>query len=207
MFFTYYYFSLFNCCGETCILKITNYRALEEGEVITPEVAAALAKLEIYPITVGMQLLGVFDGETFYLSDILDIDLDEFRSKVQTAAGGAFNLAFNTRYFTGSVMQSLLSKAHNDALAVAVKTSYPSESTINMLIAKAHSAMLGVASQSGDGVDDELKEMLGNAASAAVSAPVEQTESSDKEEEDEEGEEDEEVSEEDAVSGLGALFG
>ena len=189
--------------GKIVIRK--KHTAVKTGEVITANVAAALAKLEIYPITVGMQLLGVFDGETFYLSDVLDIDLDEFRSKVQIAAGSAFNLAFNTRYFTGSIMPSLLSKAHNDALAVALETAYPSESTIKALLAKAHSSMLGVASHSGDGADDELKDMLGNAASAAVSVPisVEKTESSDDEEEDEE----EEVSEEDAVSGLGALFG
>lgn len=192
--------------GKIVIRK--KHTAVAEGEVITAEVAAALTKLEIYPITVGMQLLGAFDGETFYLSDVLDIDLSEFRGKVQSATAQAFNLAFNTRYFTGATMQPLLSKAHNDALAVAVSTAYPSDSTIKALLAKAHGAMLGVAGHAGDGADDELKEMLGNAAAATAVAPSEPVEeaSSSKEEDDEEDEE-EEVSEEDAVSGLGALFG
>ena len=54
------------------------------------------------------------------------------------------------------------------------------------MLAKAHSAMLGVASKSGDGVDDELKEMLGNAATAAATpAPVEESKSSDDEEDEE----------------------
>ena len=118
-----------------------------------------------------MQLLGAFDGETFYPSDVLDIDLEAFRGNVQSATAQAFNLAFNTQYFTGSVMPSLLSKAHNDALAVAMSTSYTTDSTIKALLAKAHSAMLGVASKSGDGLDDELKEMLGNAATAAAAVP------------------------------------
>ena len=65
--------------------------------------------------------------------------------------------------------------------------------------------MLGVAGHAGDGADDELKEMLGNAASAAVAAPAPVEEESSSDDEDEE--EEEEVSEEDAVSGLGALFG
>jgi len=65
--------------------------------------------------------------------------------------------------------------------------------------------MLGVAGKSGDGVDDELKELLGNAASAAVAqAPVEEKAESSQ---DEEEEEEEEASEEDVGSGLGALFG
>ena len=87
-----------------------------------------------------------------------------------------------------------------------MSTSYTTDSTIKALLAKAHSAMLGVASKSGDGLDDELKEMLGNAATAAAAAPqpVEEKKSSD-DEEDEEEEED--VSEEDTAAGLGALFG
>jgi len=189
--------------GKITIRK--KHTAVAEGDVISAEVAAAITKLEIYPITVGMQLLGAFDGKTFYLSDVLNIDMDEFRGQVQSATGQAFNLAFNTRYFTGSVMQPLLSKAHSDALAVAITTAYPSESTIKALLSKAHGTMLGVAGHAGDGADDELKEMLGNAASAAVAAPVEEKSSSD--DKDEEEEEEEEVSEEDAVSGLGALFG
>tara|TARA_B100000965_G_C19537384_1_gene734015 strand:- start:184 stop:1218 length:1035 start_codon:yes stop_codon:yes gene_type:complete len=191
--------------GKIVIRK--KHTAVAEGEVISAEVAAALDKLEIYPITVGMQLLGAFDGETFYLSDVLDIDMEEFRSTIQSAAAQSFNLAFNTRYFTGSVMQPLLSKAHSDALAVAVSTAYPSESTIKALLSKAHGAMLGVAGHAGDGVDDELKEMLGSAAFAAAAAPesVEETSSSDNEEE--EDEEEEEASEEDTAAGLGALFG
>ena len=190
--------------GKIVIRK--KHTAVAQGEVISAEVAAALTKLEIYPITVGMQLLGAFDGETFYLSDVLDIDMDEFRGQVQSAAAQSFNLAFNTCYFTGSVIQPLLSKAHSDALAVAVSTAYPSESTIKALLSKAHGAMLGVATHAGDGADDELKEMLGNAASAAVAtpAPVEE-ESSSKDDEDEE--EEEEASEEDTAAGLGALFG
>ena len=189
--------------GKIVIRK--KHTAVVEGDIISPEVASALTKLEIYPITVGMQLVGAFDGQTFYLSDVLNIDMNEFRSNVQSATAQAFNLAFNTRYFTGSVMPSLLSKAHTDALGVAMSTAYPSESTIKALLAKAHGAMLGVAGKSGDGVDDELKEMLGNAASAAVAkAPVEEKAESSQ---DEEEEEEEEASEEDVGSGLGALFG
>tara|TARA_B100000953_G_scaffold264020_1_gene230987 strand:+ start:453 stop:1478 length:1026 start_codon:yes stop_codon:yes gene_type:complete len=188
--------------GKITIRK--KHTAVAKGDIINENIAGALAKLEIYPITVGMQLLGAFDGKTFYLSDVLNIDMDAFRGNVQSATAQAFNLAFNTRYFTGSVMPSLLSKAQNEALAVAMATSYPSDSTIKALLAKAHSAMLGVASKSGDGADDELKEMLGNAATVAAAepAPVEESKSSDEDEEEEE-----EVSEEDTAAGLGALFG
>ena len=60
--------------------------------------------------------------------------------------------------------------------------------------------ILGVASKSDDGLDDELKEMLGNAATAAAAAakPVEEKSSDDEEDE-------EEVLK--VAAGLGALFG
>ncbi|MDG1543420.1 MAG: 50S ribosomal protein L10, partial [archaeon] len=77
--------------GKIVIRK--KHTAVAEGDIISAEVASALTKLEVYPITVGMQLIGAFDGETFYLSDVLNIDMDEFRGNVQSATAQAFNLA------------------------------------------------------------------------------------------------------------------
>ena len=47
--------------GKIVIRK--KHTAVAEGDIISAEVASALTKLEVYPITVGMQLVGAFDGE------------------------------------------------------------------------------------------------------------------------------------------------
>ena len=55
--------------------------AVAGGDTISAQVAAALTKLEIYPVTMGMELLGAYDGQDFYPPEVLDIDYDEFHGR------------------------------------------------------------------------------------------------------------------------------
>ena len=189
--------------GEVVIRK--KHTAVNEGDVISADIAAALTKLEIYPIEMGMDLLAAFDGETFYLSDVLDLDLDLFTSQIQSATAGAFNLAVNVAYPTTSTINTLLATAQRNSLSLALSAKITNSATVKQLLAEAYGSMLGLASQAGDGLDDELRDRLGSAQSAPAAAPEETTES--KEDDSEDEEEEEEVSEEDAAAGLGALFG
>ena len=184
--------------GQIVIRK--RHVAVAEGDSISAQVAAALAKLEIYPITMGMELLGAYDGQNFYPPEILDIDYDEFRGRLQSAVVGAFNLAMHTRWFSSATTVPLVVKARAEALAVARAAVWPSEDTISALLAEAHRQMLGIASHAGDGADKELKAMQG----ATVAAPAVQAKKAEAGEEPEA--EQDEASEEDAVSGLGAMF-
>ncbi len=189
--------------GEVVIRK--KHTAVNKGEEISADIASALTKLEIYPIEMGMDLLAAFDGETFYLSDVLNLDLDLFNSQIQSAAAGAFNLAVNVAYPTTATISVLLATAQRNSLALALSAKITNSTTVKQLLAEAYSSMLGLASQAGDGLDDELKDRLGSAQPAPAAAPEESTDS--KEEDSEDEEEEEEVSEEDAAAGLGALFG
>mgnify|MGYP003719367097 CR=1 FL=1 len=95
--------------GQIVIRK--RHVAVAEGDTISAPVASALAKLEIFPITMGMELLGAYDGENFYPPEVLDIDYDEFRGQLQSATAGAFNLAMHARWFSNTTTVPLLSKA------------------------------------------------------------------------------------------------
>lgn len=184
--------------GQIVIRK--RHVAVAEGDTISAQVAAALAKLEIYPIAMGMELLGAYDGQNFYPPEILDIDYDEFHSQLQSAAVGAFNLAMHTRWFSSATTVPLLVKARTEALAVAKAAVWPSEDTISALLAEAHRQMLGVASHAGDGADNELKAMQ-DATAVAPAVQAEKAEAGEEPEADQD-----KASEEDAVSGLGAMF-
>ena len=174
--------------------------AVAGGDTISAQVAAALTKLEIYPVTMGMELLGAYDGQDFYPPEVLDIDYDEFHGRLQSAVAGAFNLAMHARWLSTATTVPLVAKARAEALAVAKAAAWPSEETIAALLAEAHRQMLGVASHAGDGADEELKAMQGvTAAAPAVRAKKAEAR------EEPEAEQDE-ASEEDAVSGLGAMF-
>lgn len=178
--------------------------AVREGGTITPVMATALAKLDINPIVVSMDLMCAFQGETFYPRATLDIDLAAFHDDLHTALSGAFNLAIYAGYPTSATITPLLARAHREALAVGVSAAIPAAETIAPLLARAYGAMLGVAGQAEEALDDDLRERL--AGRAVASAPVAMEAQASAEPEADEEEEDE-VSEEDAVSGLGALFG
>jgi large subunit ribosomal protein L10 len=78
--------------------------------------------------------------------------------------------------------------------------------SLPLILGKAYVEMLAVAKIAGTGaIDEELENLLGAAAAAAaaVSAPAAKNDEAPAEEEEEE----EEASEEDALEGLGALFG
>ncbi len=178
--------------------------AVRQGGTITPAMATALAKLDINPIVVSMDLMCAFQGETFYPRATLDIDLAAFHDDLHTALSGAFNLAIYAGYPTSATITPLLARAHREALAVGVSAAIPAAETIAPLLARAYGAMLGVAGQAEEALDDDLRERL--AGRAVASAPVAMEAQASAEPEADEEEEDE-VSEEDAVSGLGALFG
>jgi hypothetical protein len=103
-------------------------------------------------------------------------------------------------------MPTLLAKASTEALAVALEAAIATAVTLPHLVARAHASAIGVAGAlDPSALDEELSQMLGDAASAVVSASVSSAEQSaaDAPAEAEEEEEDEEA----AFGGLGDLFG
>ena len=150
---------------------------LKAGEAASQDLATALTRLEIFPMTVGMDLKAVYEDGTVYTRDMLAVDET---ARLQTAARNALNLA--------------------------VFAAYPTKGSINFLLAKAYTGLIAVGGKlSDDAKDDELKAALEKAASAAAAAPAAAAASPEKKEEEEK--EEEGPSEEEAMAGLGALFG
>jgi large subunit ribosomal protein L10 len=98
-----------------------------------------------------------------------------------------------------------LQAAHVQALNLAVFAAYPTKVSIPYLISKAYSGLIGVAGKLNDeATSDSLKNALAARAAAAASAPKAAGAAAAAEEEkpEEKG-----ASEEEAMAGLGALFG
>ena len=133
---------------------------LKAGEAATGDLATALTRLEIFPMTVGMDLRAVYEDGTIYTHDMLSVDETQ---RIVAAAQNALNLA--------------------------VFAAYPTKGSIEFLIAKAFRGLVGVGGKlSDDAKDDELKAVLENAASAAA-APAAGAASEEKKEEEEPEEE------------------
>ena len=150
---------------------------LKAGEAASQDLATMLTRLEIFPMTVGMDLKAVYEDGTVYTRDMLSVDET---ARLQTAARNALNLA--------------------------VFAAYPTKGSINYLLAKAYTGLIGVGGKlSDDAKSDAVKAALDKAASAAAAAPA--AGAAPAAEEKKEEEEEKGPSEEEAMAGLGALFG
>ena len=174
---------------------------VKKGDKIPRDVALVLGKLEIYPLTVGLNLNAAFEDGFVYKKDVLAVDDAQVLAQVKQAASGALNLSVFISYPTKFSIRPMLANAHFKALNLAVNADIPNKETIKLMLSKANAQMISLASKVPAALDDELK-------AALQSGPKPPEDKGGKEpEEKEEKKEEKKVSEEEAAAGLGALFG
>ncbi|RLI79485.1 50S ribosomal protein L10 [Archaeoglobales archaeon] len=178
---------------------------VKAGEVVKPEVARALEKLEIKPIKIGLDVRAIYDSGVILTTDVLAIDEEKIKQDFADAYTKALNLAVNAAYVTPETAEILLIKAFTDARNLAINACIFEKDVMQDIITKAHSEMIALASiLPEEALDDELKNLATVAVKPEVEEKVEETEETKEEEEEEE---EEEKKEEEAIEGLGALFG
>ena len=169
---------------------------VEKGHKVSEELSKILPKLEIFPMTVGMDLRAAFEDGVVYNKSVLDVPADYYPSMLATASRNAIALGVSLVYPTKQTINPLLAKAYRGATALSVKAAIPTKDNIKLLLAKANAEMLAVASRVPGLEDERLKQQL---SSAAAKPPAQEK----KEDDDKKPE----VSEEEAAAGLSALFG
>ncbi|MDS0299218.1 50S ribosomal protein L10 [Halogeometricum sp. S1BR25-6] len=194
-------------------IKVTeDSHVLDEGEVVSEELANVLAELGIEPKEVGLDLRGVYSEGVLFEPDELAIDVDEYRADIQSAAAGARNLSVNAGYPTAQTAPTMLAKAAGEAKALGLFAAIEDPELVPDLIAKADAQLRTLAAQ----IDDEeaLPEEL-----RGVETPEPAADSADKADDDESTDEDTEADaddtdadddeddDSDGADGLGAMFG
>ena len=175
---------------------------VEAGEEVPKAVAAALTRMDIKPMEVGMDLKAVYEDGAIFKADVLAIDEEQTIADVQNAFTKAFNLSVFTAFPTDKTISAIIGSAHTKAFNVGIEAAIMNSKTSEMLIGLANANMLALAGEvSADALDDELADKLANVAAAAPVAVAEEVV------EEEEEEEEEDNAEETAAIGLGALFG
>lgn len=175
---------------------------VEAGEEVPKAVAAALTRMDIKPMEVGMDLKAVYEDGAIFKADVLAIDEEQTIADVQNAFTKAFNLSVFTAFPTDKTISAIIGSAHTKAFNVGIEAAIMNSKTSDMLIGLANAKMLALAGEvSADALDDELADKLANVAAAAPVAVAEEVV------EEEEEEEEEDNAEETAAIGLGALFG
>jgi large subunit ribosomal protein L10 len=170
---------------------------VKAGDRIPREVARVLTRLEIYPLTVGLDLRGVYEGGMVFSRAVLAVDDARVRADLSLAGRQALNLAVFVGYPSKQTIKPLLSTAFRRALAVALESGFPTKESVKFLLAKAQAQALALASRAPDVVDEATRKRLGGGGPKG--APAKEPEKAEKKEE--------KPSEEEAAAGLGSLFG
>ena len=185
--------------GKVVIKKAAT--VVKAGEVVKPEVAKALEKLNIKPLKIGLETLAAYDGVVL-TPDLLKIDEEAILKDFQNAYRIAMNLAVNCCYVTKETAEILLIKGYMDARNLAINAGILEKDVMPDLLLKAHAQMLSLASLlPPEALDDELRALV-----KREEVKVEEVEKKGEKKEEEEKEE-EEKKEEEALEGLASLFG
>ncbi|HLH85828.1 MAG TPA: 50S ribosomal protein L10 [Thermoplasmataceae archaeon] len=169
--------------GKIVIKKETLY--VKKGEPIPKEKAKILEKLEILPVTVGLEIIGAFSDGVLFDRDALTINEDLVASQVSTAFQAAKRIALESMFLVDEIVPDLIVRARLHAEKLALEAGFVDESNIQLFILKA------------------IREAaaLNSAVSGETAGTVKQ------EEKTEEKTETKESDEEKASEGLSALFG
>ena len=193
-------------------IKVTATSTVAEaGEEVSDQLAAVLAELEIEPKEVGLDLRAVFADGVIFEADELAIDVDEYRTDVQTAVARARNLSINAGYPTAQTLPAMVAKAAGEAKSLGLHAAIESPDLAGDLVSRADAQMRALAAQ----IDDEEalpEELRGiEAEPTPTPAPTEEEpedDQSDQAAEDEDEPEPADEEEEDVSGeGLGDLFG
>ncbi|MBN1761736.1 MAG: 50S ribosomal protein L10 [Methanomicrobia archaeon] len=145
--------------------------AVKEGETVSPQFADILARLEIYPVKEGLDLLAVYDrdGNTLFTPDVLHVDVEQYVSDVQNCVKAAFSVATHLKYDypTQFTVADLLYEARDKATNVALKIAYPTPETIKPLLQKAYFQARNLALNAEVYTKETMPALLAKAAAQA----------------------------------------
>ncbi|MFB6208185.1 MAG: 50S ribosomal protein L10 [Candidatus Nanohaloarchaea archaeon] len=155
---------------------------VEKGEVIDGDTAEILNQVGIEPLEIGLDLDVAYSEGELFTAEELDIDTEEYRTDVESAAAAAFKLAVNSGYITERTAPTVIAQAVQEAKNLSISEGIPTEETIEEILA--------VAGSNAEGLDSQL-----DLESVELEEDEEDSEETEEESEDEETEEAEEAEE------------
>ena len=120
---------------------------VEEGEEITEDDAEILNQVGIEPLQIGLDLVVAYSEGEIFQADALDIDVEEYRDDIESAATAGFNLAVNAGIVNKTTASAIISEAAQKAKNVAVSEGLPEEETMEETLSYAASGAEAVDSE------------------------------------------------------------
>lgn len=180
---------------------------VKAGQVVSPDLATMLAKLEIKPVELKIDLKAAFEGDTMFAPEALAVDETVIMGQIGLAVRTAHELSLQTGWITKDTSEALLGRAYKQAIALVLEKGLDVDAAVKETVTADYAKVLASIGKKEGDLSEELKKRLGDhikllsmvaapAVAAGASAPAA-----------EEKPEEKGVSEEEAAAGLGALFG
>ncbi|MFA6461032.1 MAG: 50S ribosomal protein L10 [Candidatus Woesearchaeota archaeon] len=128
--------------GKLAVISDTTI--VKEGEVISQKVSETMKRLDIKPMEIGLNIVGVWENGLVFSAKQLHIDEAEFANNVALAAQWAFNLAVECTYPTSDTTDFILQKAFREAKALSLESNFITPETRDELLAKSENQALSV---------------------------------------------------------------
>ena len=120
---------------------------VKKGDKVSLAISGILARLSVEPMEVGLNLTAVYDNGTIFTRDVLDIDEEEFMSKIKTAYNSAIGLALELSFLTKETTEIMIAKAFREAKTIALSQNIMADGVKEEIMAKANKEMLALKSK------------------------------------------------------------
>ncbi|RLG71218.1 MAG: 50S ribosomal protein L10 [Candidatus Iainarchaeum archaeon] len=119
-------------------IKITEDKVLvKKGEPVSKAAANVLAKLDIKPIKIGLNIVAAYEDGIVFTKDVLDVNAEELFQEFCDAAQKAFSLALGIYYPSKQTMPLFIAKAYSNAKSLALEANILTPETAEEIVAKA----------------------------------------------------------------------
>ena len=107
------------------------------GDVITPQLAAVLSKLNIRPVEAYVKAYAALCDGIVYTEDLLSTTIESIRKDVATSIENTLKIAFATFFPTPESLNLMLKEAFSKAIILGIKAEYYDENTVKIMLQKA----------------------------------------------------------------------
>lgn len=121
--------------GKIVVKKETVY--VKKGETIPRDKAKILEKLEILPVTVGLNMIGAYEAGLVFNKEAVSITEEQLIVDIANALSQAKNLALETLFLVPEIVPQLIVKARLYAEQLALETGTVDEGNVQLFILKA----------------------------------------------------------------------
>ncbi|MFH0830145.1 MAG: 50S ribosomal protein L10 [Candidatus Aenigmatarchaeota archaeon] len=133
--------------GKIAVSK--DSRVAKAGDVITADLAGALSMLKIRPMSIGLDIVSMWEAGTLYDKNVLAIDDVKTMANLMKAITGAFNLSVNAGWPTKLTMGTMLAKGFREAKTLGMEAEILDKGIIEELMARAKAQAEALTAASG----------------------------------------------------------